>query len=531
MNKLQIKAEVLTTIRAVTVVKNPTPEMLSDLRKIDDTKTMFEVLVRELGNADEQKTIIICWLLIELIDQSLLNEWLWDVIKSSEYNDNTKMVAFNMLKDLGNEIDYEVIRGYFEKFNELIDRETKELLDGAIMNPETQIDFMDFLSVLKDEDKKLLINSLDMDYTGDALANILIPVLITYINTEIGDVALDVLAKSKSQLAFHALENLKKYNDGNVLAKLNKALSELKISGIRIDNTLDFYKEILKESKPYKCYISFPDGHGNLALIFSRKKQGHDLQFLAAVVNPQYGILDAFGFQSMTEQDFYKIVDKFYNYQEKYEISSGVLKYIITQALDKTYENGETPPYEYTCWESILLDIEPVEPDLTLDRIDLNQKDIDKLCLSDYVQSWFFDDITSQEFKTFIEKLSLEYKKNNYNVDLDRFIADNFDDIYTEDIINGYMKTFNLASYLRLLKNDIKTAQIFYSLGSNYSFLTNIIRKSIYEYYLGKRFILKNQGNAASLFEKKSHNMDDDFDLLQLDLIISGIEAKWVDNE
>ena len=53
--------------------------------------------------------------LTELIEKDSLNDALWDVIKSPEYSDHIKMVAFNMLKDLGNKIDYEVISGYFEK--------------------------------------------------------------------------------------------------------------------------------------------------------------------------------------------------------------------------------------------------------------------------------------------------------------------------------------------------------------------------------------------------------------------------------
>ena len=74
------------------------------------------------------------------------------------------------------------------------------------------------------------------------------------------------------------------------------------------------YKEILKESKPFKSYVSFPDGHGNLAIIFSRIRANKSLQFLAIVINPRYGILDSFGFNSMTERDFYKIIDKFGNF-------------------------------------------------------------------------------------------------------------------------------------------------------------------------------------------------------------------------
>ena len=529
MNKLQIKAEILATLNALSTSAKPDSSLLTDLKNIEDKKSVLDILIRELLNSNEQKTMLICWLLTELIDKEVLNDELWNVIKAPEYSDHVKMIAFNMLKDLGNKIDYDVISGYFEQFNELINEETKQLLDTAIMNPEAQIDFMDFLSALSDSDKIILIKSLEEDYAFDSLANILIPVFLYYIDTEVGYTALEILGRSKSQLAYHALENAKKYADESLVSRINKAISELKMSGIRVDNTIDFYKGILKESRPYKTYVSFPDGHGNMAIIFSRKRDSRSLQFLATVVNPRYGILDAFGFNSMTEQDFYRIVDKFYNYQEKYEIPCGVAKYVLNQAVENSHTNREPIPYEYICWESILLDIEPKKPELNLEKRDLNQKEIDKLCLSDYVQNWFFDEVVSDTFRDFIEKLSDTYKKNNFDIDIDKFIADNFDSIYTAQELAYKLITFNMAAYLRMLKGDKELAEIFYSLGSNYQFLTNIIRKSIYEYYVGKRYLMKNDRNASSVFTKKSSGMGD-FKLLQLDIIISGIEAKWVDN-
>jgi hypothetical protein len=440
------------------------------------------------------------------------------------------MISFNMLKDLGNKVDYEVVSSYFEKFDELINKETKQLLETAIMNPEAQIDFMDFLNSIKDEDKILLIKSLEEDYAGDALANITIPVFLYYLGSDVANTALEILSKTKSQLAFHALESMKKFVNASWEAKINKALSELKISGVRVDNTIEFYKNILKETKPYKSYISFPDGHGNMAIIFSRIRQNKTLQFLAIVINPRYGVLDAFGFNSMTERDFYKIVDKFYNYQEKYEIEAGVVKYLLKQAVENSYANSDPLPYEYICWESILLDIEPVKPEVDLEKKELNQKDIDKLCLNDYVQNWFFDEITSREFSSLISKLSKAFKEQNFNVDLDRFLADHFDSVYTAKELAYQMVTFNIAAYLRFLKADKELAQVLYSLGTNYAFLTNILRKSIYEYYVGKRYLLKNQRNASNLFEKKMQGEKKDFELLQLDMIISSIEARWVDN-
>ncbi len=529
MNKIQIKAEILATISALSTSSQPNSSLITDLKMIEDKKTVLDILIKELVNAPEQKALIICWLLTELIDKDTLNNELWNVIKAPEYGDHIKMIAFNMLKDLGNKIDYDVISGYFEQFNELINKETKQLLDTAIMNPEAQIDFMDFLSAISDEDKIVLIKSLEEDYANDALANILIPVFLYYMGTEVGNVALDILGRSKSQLAYHALENAKKFVSSDMQGRINKAISELKMSGIRVDNTEEFYRNILKESKPYKVYVSFPDGHGNMGIVFSRIRANHTLQFLAIVTNPRYGILDSFGFNSMSERDFYKIVDKFYNYQEKYEINAGVAKYLINQAEEGSYTNNEPIPYEYVCWQSILLDIEMEKPNLYVEKRELSQKDIDKLCLSDYVQNWFFDEITSEEFKTFIDKLSEEYKSNNFDVDLDKYIADNFDSIFTAKELAYKLITFNIAAYLRMLKGDKELAEIFYSLGSNYAFLTNIIRKSIYEYYVGKRYILKNQRNTANVFEKKMQPRIEDFQLLQLDMIISSIEARWVE--
>lgn len=530
MNKIQIKAEILATLTALMSSTQPNASLLTDLKLIEDKKTVLEVLIKELVNAPEQKALLICWLLTELIDKDVLNDELWNVIKAPEYSDHVKMIAFNMLKDLGNKIDYDVISGYFEQFNELINKETKELLETAIMNPEAQIDFMDFLSAINDNDKIILIKSLEEDYANDALANILIPVFLYYMGTDVGNIALEIIGRSKSQLAYHAIENAMKFAPEDMQGRLNKALSELKMSGIRVDNTEEFYKNILKESKPYKIYVSFPDGHGNMAIIFSRVRANRSLQFLAVVVNPRYGILDAFGFNSMTEQDFYKIVDKFYNYQEKYEINAGIAKYLLVQAEENSHLNGEPIPYEYICWQSILLDVVPEKPAIYLEKRELNQKDIDKLCLNDYVQNWFFDEITCPEFKVFIDKLSKEFKDNNFNVDLDKFVADNYDSIYTAKELAYKLITFNIAAYLRMLKGDTELAEVLYSLGSNYSFLSNIIRKSIYEYYIGKRYLVKNQRKTSNIFEKKMFPKSDDFELLQLDMIISSIEARWVDN-
>ena len=59
MNKLQIKAEVLATLRALSSSDLPEPSLLLDLKKIEDKKTVFDVLLRELLNADDAFSIVL----------------------------------------------------------------------------------------------------------------------------------------------------------------------------------------------------------------------------------------------------------------------------------------------------------------------------------------------------------------------------------------------------------------------------------------------------------------------------------------
>ena len=127
MNKLQIKAEILATLRALSGSTMPDPSLLTDLKNIEDKECMFDILIRELNNANEHKTLLICWLLTEIIEKEKLNDNLWNVIKSPEYGDNIKIIAFNMLKDLGNKIDYEVISEYFEKFK-IVKSKTNDII-------------------------------------------------------------------------------------------------------------------------------------------------------------------------------------------------------------------------------------------------------------------------------------------------------------------------------------------------------------------------------------------------------------------
>ena len=120
-------------------------------------------------------------------------------------SNNAKIFALDLLRDIDTNWSYEECDQYFENPNELVTADTKKILDNAILNPEVQIDFLDFLSSLPDNDKIVLLESLSDDYSNDELANMLIPVFLSMSDTETGKTALNILGNSKSQLAYHAL--------------------------------------------------------------------------------------------------------------------------------------------------------------------------------------------------------------------------------------------------------------------------------------------------------------------------------------
>ena len=85
------------------------------------------------------------------------------------------------------------------------------------------------------------------------------------------------------------------------------------------------------------------------------------------------------------------------------------------------------------------------------------------------------------------------------------------------------------ASYLSELKAKNAEAQLLLSLQDNKEFLKNILRKSIYEYYVRQRWVLTNTKSTKSIFTKKQEEDNSiGFELMQVDMIISSIEERWV---
>lgn len=539
LNKLQIKAEILTVLSKLQTNLDAAnvDEMLSTLIVQEDKKAILDILVKELIKANEQKAILICFLALKLCDNKPLEDELWNILKNPSVSDSTKSILLNLLKDLGNKVDYEKVEEYFDNPNEVIDADTQRLLQTAIINPEAQIDFLDFLSSLSDSDRKILVQSLGDDYSSDSLANILNPLVLYSPDSEIGKIAIDILGKTKSQLALHALsETLDFVDNQEIVSLIKKNISALKISGVREDNAIEFYKSILV-SKPYNSYTSYPDGHGNQALIFSRAREDETVQMAAVVINDSFGLIDCFGFNEISKIEFERIVDRFYNSDEHVFINTSVIKTLLLNAEKLTRKTESKVSYEYICWKTLLADIsaEPVPIELTLksnfEVKTLSDKDLEKICMYDFIQRWFFDTEYHDNFKLLAKDLDKKIDAKEL-LDLELTVNENLNKIFDSEQKNILDKRILMSAYLKYLSGNREDASLLYSLyfdeDKKAELAKNIIRKSIYEYYVTLKFKQKEDNKMTNIFAMRNKPKEYSLSAKQIDEMILNIEKTWV---
>lgn len=483
LNPFEIKAEIVNLFEELKGVKDFENYEIH-YRLLDsqsDKKIICKLLFKEINNSDSDKNLL-KFLLLRYCPAKELSEKLWSIIKNSMTSNQAKIFALDLLRDIDSNWSYEECEQYLDNPEELVDADTKRILDNAIADPEVQIDFLDFLASLSDDDKITLLKSLGNDYSKDELANMLVPVFMSMSDTEVGKVALDILGNSKSQLAYHALNSSLDFVDEKLVPAVKRNLSILKIAGIREDNSLEFYKKLLKNSKPYKFCITYPDGHGNQAIIVSRTTAGGNMQFVAIVIDDYHGIKDCFGFNNITRFECNTIIERFYRGQRALDIEPAILKSILINA-EKLSKHKM--PYEYVCWRNLLADIEPKPLKLNYKISQLSQKQFEEILVYDFTDYWFLNSTYSDEFEEFLREIeTISCEK------YDEFIDKNVEKVfYPEENIIWTNRILNCA-LLKHLAGEEKAAQNLYSLYNDKKLIRelykNILRKSVYEYYFAK---------------------------------------------
>ena len=127
----------------------------------------------------------------------------------------------------------------------------------------------------------------------------------------------------------------------------------------------------------------------------------------------------------------------------------------------------------------------------------------------EFIDKWFLDADYSDEFEELVNA-----KTDNF----DNLIENNLDKVFYDEEKAVWSNRILTASYLELSQNRLQEAELLFDLYFDKQFLReffkNILRKSIYEYFVSLKFNTElNNGK---------------YTLKELDEIIEQIEGLWV---
>ena len=544
--KLQIRAKILALIENLDINKlnkKDQEDVFLELKNFDDKEFLQQIFLKELNCDDEDKREKLAYLITETANSETVKEPLWNYIKDKNVSDKVKEISCNLLRIFGEKVRSEEFMNYLSNPMDLIDSETEKLLDVALINPEVQIDFLDFLFALPDSERLNLVKSLEEDYQGDRLVNILVPILYSSSYYEIKEFVIKSLGNSKTHSAFESLKNVVEYSLDADLKKLAEiGLKKLRLSGIQYsEDKAKIVDELTcEDSVPYKSYISLVDGMGNQGIIVSRVSEDENVQMFSVVINDKDGIVDCFGFYLLSKDEFERILESYGKDSLNVKIPPSYAKYCLLEAEKKNRQKQDPLSYEYLAWKSLFCDIDEFNQDLEKKAIEcivsLKAANYPLLLDSDIFSQWFFDSKDNEHLDEFFKELLID----DFIVDevLDHKIAEVILKVFDKNRIELYRQRLLNMAYLLDLQDEIvlrdniaflavKLKEL--SSPSDFELFTWIIRKSVYELFLRERASFEeNLIIETNVFAKASQKYESVFSKEKIATIIDELRACWV---
>ena len=315
-NKLQIRAKALNVISELQYMqpaeKCMVKSLIDELKDISDKKSLADIMIHEMIKYDEPFSLIIASIISEVIDNDTIIDTVTALISSIKYSDTEKYRAIQLLRGISSELSYENIIEYFDNPTEILNSDTAKMLKKALNNPESQIDFMDFLFAIPDNDKQILLDSFVDEFDGDSTANILTPLIYSDCSKEVLHTAVGIMGDSKSNLAISPLQYIiDTCDEADIVQTAKKGIAKLKLAGASEEKAEVFFKKRLSKSIPDKCYATIPDGCSNQGILFTRLKPNNSYELAAFILNLKRGVIDSFGFFNVAQNEISRIVERF----------------------------------------------------------------------------------------------------------------------------------------------------------------------------------------------------------------------------
>ncbi len=531
-NKIQIRAQVLSTISKFKGNKRPydsdIEQAIEEFRGFDNDDLVIATILKEIEGTGELYDNILSLILLNLKNDELLGQKVIESLCDTKVSDRKKLYLINILREQGQKIDYNFINSCVEDADKVIDSETQKFLQEAKFSPEAQIDFYDFYFTVNEEDKNMLISSITNDYTGDELANILVPFAYLYPNNCLNETILDALATSKSEFAYEPLEYVANNNEKYSQYAKN-CLNKLKISGVRNKPEKEIlYKELLKGSKPLGFYYSLADGNSNISCVFAREKEDKTIQTFFNVFNLNLGTISSFGFNEMLKEDFEIVLKRFFKSSLKAKLTPQEGKKLFDYFEGLNYKTGQNIPYEHLCWRQLTYDIKNDNDELSkfltknLKKILLSEKIIEEILNSAIFENWFLNVENSEKLKSIIANID---ENEILNIEeIEQEILKKTDELLLEDKERITQK-ITYQSYILAESKMSTTANSLYS--TTFSddalkiLLRHIFKKSIYEHYY--KNAQSSEIKGVNIFRKIEKSTTTDF----AKKLVKAIEEKW----
>lgn len=541
LSKLQIRAKVLSVIAEIKTTENYNRENLDlfteNLEEIDDKQALFDIFIKEYIKMEEKAYTFSACLLKNLVPVDYINDKALESLKSTTLSDDAKYKLVQLLRIAGGSCNYNDLPAYFENPEEILDMETKKLLENAIFNPEAMLDFLDFTSAVSKRDRSLLLNSLKQDYRGDELANIVYPILYSNFEDDFILEAIDLLGESKSSLALNPFEYLiNTSNNEEIVNACKTGLKKLRLAGATAEKAEAYFRNIIKDSKPAEFFTTIPDGNGNQALLTSRLNKTGSYSLAAIVINDTLGVIDCFGFYNISENEIVKVIEKFYKSEGRYNVNPSYIKTRINEAVKLTIDNKRTFPYEFICWCPLTCDVAPLNTTIEEDvnsnsKIEETTKDtVLDLLTKDYTLRWF---ITPNENKNIKDLTDYIYNQDNLDVEaLNKEIRNKINDIFDEN--NSKIWNNRIINLIYLLRNKQleKEANIFYTMLKTEDlykvFKQVLVQRSIFSYFISIKENQKDSFFSSNIFKKRNTN-EPKYDIKKINSIIDKLKRSWID--
>lgn len=535
LNKLQIKAkvfEIINPLRDLDAIDDKIiSKAIKEIKAIKEADFEFiaRILIKEADVKTTKSAGAFLYMAENLAPESFI-ELILKELNSNKIPDSRKMFFLNILSGLGIKFNADDINSYLKNPDEAINKETSRFLECAKIDPEAQIDFLDFYFSSDALDKKELINSVIKDFEGDRLINILSPLALSADDKEAIELCLNIMEKQKSLISIKPLKYLSNLKtSAKIQNKASKILQKMKMSGFYSESKLyNFYKTLLRDFEEPKAAITTPDGNSNFSVLISRKtRQGSCFLFFVAI-NIELGPFSCFGFSSLTENDHDTIIKRFFNSRERFFIPIEEAKAILNTLTLRRISLNKIIPYEYFCWERLLDDVEPKDGELfqilekNLTKKELTSEVQNLTDNSPYFENWFFRYSKNIPwFSKMMDKI-LELK------DEELYKINGLIEEYSknEDLKEAIKKRLKFLAYCLNKNNKKELADTYYSLIFNEkelkTFLENILKRSVYEFALTLNLPRKEE---AGLFKKPENKKDNK----KAKLIIDFVEKEWID--